>query len=409
MHLLARKEWFGHLFMDRETEALFSVNATLDTSSLKPRMLEVPGPDGTLRRPDRLTVRDTVPKRPDVLVGPITVEFYPTSVCNERCQGFCYFGDRLNSSGSQFPEHKIPLLIQNLLRAGVFQLTILGGEPFLYRHLTALLDEAGTHEFVISLSTNGTVDRPDVLERIQAWGVHLNISLHSHLPGIHDAMVARKGAFRRTVSTIQSLSSAGRAPHISIVLTRSNHFAIGETIDFLGDLGVRAISLLHTQKTGYARQDSDELLDFRSYSQAVAAAAVRARAHDIHIQVTTNYPFLLTQDLRFTYGTGLESVLYGHPDGRRTVYILSDGAVIGTMYQNLKHPAVAGNSLTDDLGAIWATSQAFEELRSMKPPADCFACEHLDHCRGGSPENWRLGPSEGLPKCPKFDPFLKAE
>lgn len=411
MDVLIRRESFGYLAMDRKSESLFVMQGTDNVDLSDPSALRMPAGRGTYASPNSIEVRPSVVRRDDILVAPTLVEFYPTRVCNERCPNFCYFGDILNTKAPSFPSECLVPFLDNLRRAGVFQLVVLGGEPFLYRHLPLLLEEAASREFVVSLSTNGTHWRPEVVERVIDLEVHLNVSLHSHEQDVHDRIVGREGAFVRTVRTIHALVQRGTAPHISVVLTHDNHARITDTIRFLHDIGINSASVLHTQNTGFARHTHKRLLDFERYVEAAASATEQADRFNMALQATTNYPFLVVKGMRYTLGSGLDDLLYGHPDGRRVVYVLDDGSILGTLYQDLRRPKALGNCVTDDLAALWANSDDLDLLRRRKPPAACLSCTHFSYCRGG-PLQDRSGDvvvQSTLPRCPLFDTHLAAE
>jgi radical SAM protein with 4Fe4S-binding SPASM domain len=408
--LLARREAFGYLFMDRASETLYVLKTDQDVDLSEPSIVQVPDPRGNSVAPSTIVTRQTQVIRADILVAPTVVEFYPTRVCNEKCPQFCYFGDRLNTRGNAFPAEHISYLISNLWQAGVFQLVILGGEPFLYQPLPLLLKEAGSRQFVISLSTNGTHWRADVIEQVVEFGVHLNVSFHSHKPDVHDAMVGRDGAFQRTLRTIKRLAETAKPPHISVVLTKENADYIADTVDFLCDVGVRSISILHTQNTGYARKSRHNLLEFSEYVRAARSATRRADVHDIALQTTTNYPFLVVDGMTFNVGSGLAHLLYGHPDGRRVLYVLDDGSVVGTLYQDLIQPQRLGNVITDDLADIWHSNKALERIRTSDINQACLHCVHFAYCRGGPPQDLSSAPSSiNLPHCPIYVPDLSCE
>lgn len=396
--------------MDRAHETLYVLKTDQDVDLSDPSIVQVPDTRGNSVVPSSIVMRHTNVIRPDILAAPTLVEFYPTKVCNERCPTFCYFGDRLNTRGTAFPTEHISDFVDNLCEAGVFQLVILGGEPFFYHPLPLLLEKAGSRQFVISLSTNGTHWRADVIDLVLEFDVHLNVSFHSHKPEVHDAIVGRPGAFHRTLCTIERLAKAGKPPHISVVLTKANADRIADTIDFLCELGVRSLSLLHTQNTGYARKNRHNLLEFSAYVRAAKVAVSRADERDIALQATTNYPFLVVDGMTFNIGSGLGHILYGHPDGRRVLYVLDDGSIVGTLYQDLSRPQSLGNVTRDDIGAIWRGNGTLEKIRTRGVNVACLDCVHFAYCRGGPPQELSCAiSSTDLPQCPLFDPDLTSE
>lgn len=406
---VARRESFGYLLMNTDTEQLYAVRTerTLDFSD--PSLYEFESALGRAESPERIIFRNSYVRRADILSAPTVIEFNPTSVCNEKCH-FCYVGDWLNTDTLQFPKDQIVPFVENLLDAGVFRLIVLGGEPFLYKHLAMLVDTACESGLVVSLSTNGTIDRPDVWERIISHRVHLNVSFHSHIPEIEDAIVGKVGAHRATSRTIGRLCMAGFSPHVSLVVTIENVERVEETVQYLHDLGVKNISLLHTQGSGSANLAQDRCVDFDRYKRACYGATRRADGLNMAISATTNFPFLLYDGLSFNVGNGLEQFMYGHPDGRRVMYVLNDGRVVGTLYQDLRSPEVAGNVLRDRLADVWATSPVLERIRNLRAKESCFNCRHFAYCRGGPTGNLTsIVGDPSLPNCPLFTQLVVTE
>jgi len=102
--------------------------------------------------------------------------------------------------------------------------------------------------------------------------------------------------------------------------------------------------------------------------------------------------------------------MYGHPDGRRILYVLNDGRIVGTLYQDLRAPSVAGNVIRDELWEVWAASPVLHEIRNRKPKENCLACKHIEYCRGGPPGNLEKWPGDfSVPNCPLFMPLLVTE
>lgn len=327
--------------------------------------------------------------------------------CNERCY-FCYAGDYLNHNGPQLSKENIRPIIENFTQAGVFQLVLLGGEPFLYRHLPQLLDEVAKTHFIVSLSTNATVDREDIWERIIEYDVHLNISLHSVISDVGDRIVGRAGATRCVLARIERLIAAGHPPHASMVLTKDNLASAVDTIRCLVELGVDSLSIFHTAGLGYARRHPEKCVPFSVFASIFADAKAVADEAGIVITPVTNYPFLMKSPPRFS-NMSLAPLLYGTTDGSRVLYVLNDGRALASLYGNPQDMTL-GNVISEDLVDIWSNSLALDKIRSLQPRQACLSCRHYTYCRGGPLSNRAILESPtALPRCPVYDPHLALE
>nr|MDG6971112.1 SPASM domain-containing protein [Nitrososphaerota archaeon] len=248
----------------------------------------------------------------------------------------------------------------------------------------------------------GCADTPHPRRRVDAAGGI------GDLPEVEDQIVGHVGAFEKVVQTLKTLVGRGFSPHVSIVVTKENVEGIEETIAFLHGLGIRGLSLLHTQDSGTARLSREKSVDFETYRQACYRGVKQADSCDMTLSATTNYPFLLFPGLKFGSRIGLSEMMYGHPDGRRIMYVTGSGSVLGTLYQNLSNPIVAGNILTDDLTELWNSSPVFESIRRRKANSRCLDCEHYEYCRGGPPYPLENA-SPSAPRCPLYEPLLVNE
>ncbi|MCL1996908.1 MAG: radical SAM protein [Defluviitaleaceae bacterium] len=87
------------------------------------------------------------------------VYIHLTMDCNLSC-GYCYQKENLNTSTSM-PVDKWLKILDSIKSAGATNLTVTGGEPFLYENLLDVVKHAKGLGFYISLLTNGTLMSPD--------------------------------------------------------------------------------------------------------------------------------------------------------------------------------------------------------------------------------------------------------
>ncbi len=406
-HLLARRENFGYLFLERTDELLFAVHTTSGLDFSEPSQFLFRDSHGELIPARSITVVPSRYHRADRLSAPTYVELYPTMSCNERCY-FCYAGDFLNNNGPQLSRDNIPKVIDNIAGSGVFQLVILGGEPFLYRHLPALLDEAAKTSMVVALSTNATVDRQDVWERIFSYDVHLNLSIHSTNTELGDRIVGKPGATARALRKIHDMTAASVSPHVSMVLTQDNRGDAVNTVRTLVGLGIDSISIFHTAGLGYATRNADKCVSFDQFAAIFDEAEIVANSAGAVLTPVTNYPFLLKNPPQFPH-LPLAALLYGTTDGRRVLYVLNDGRVLASIYGNSEEMTL-GNLLLEDLATLWNTSPVLARIDQLPAHPACADCEHYTYCRGGPLSNRVSGAaSADVPHCPVHVPHLVLE
>ena len=94
--------------------------------------------------------------------------------------------------------------------AGVFFLTISGGEPLLRNDLFAIIRRARELTFNVKLKTNAILIREKEAAMIRELGVEtVQVSIYSHRPEVHDAITKVKGSLDRSLDAIRFLVSQG--------------------------------------------------------------------------------------------------------------------------------------------------------------------------------------------------------
>ena len=108
---------------------------------------------------------------------PLNVQLDLTYRCNERCI-HCYLDH--HDHGEMTTARKLRMLLEQMAEAGVFYLTISGGEILMRRDFFEILEYARELTFCIKLKTNGILIRKKEADRIKALGVEsVQISIYS--------------------------------------------------------------------------------------------------------------------------------------------------------------------------------------------------------------------------------------
>jgi MoaA/NifB/PqqE/SkfB family radical SAM enzyme len=152
---------------------------------------------------------------------PLSVQLDLTYTCNERCV-HCYLD---HEDHGEMTTDEITALLDQLAAAGVFFLTLSGGEIFMRRDFFTILEHAKKLRFSVKLKTNAVMITRKRAERIAKIGVEsVQISLYSHRAEVHDAITKLPGSFERTVKGARLLRECAVNVSFANVLMRGNEY-----------------------------------------------------------------------------------------------------------------------------------------------------------------------------------------
>src|SRR5438270_5581508 len=161
---------------------------------------------------------------------PLSVQLDLTYRCNERCV-HCYLD---HHDHGEMTTAEIKDLLDQMAEAGVFYLTISGGEILMRRDFFQILEHARLRTFCIKLKTNGILIRKQEADRIKNLGVEtVQISIYSHISEVHDAITKLPGSLKQSLEAIRRL----RAHGIHVIM--ANVLMVQNVHDYAG---VRALA-----------------------------------------------------------------------------------------------------------------------------------------------------------------------
>ena len=165
---------------------------------------------------------------------PLSVQLDLTYRCNEQCV-HCYLD---HDDHGEMTSAEIKHLLEEMADAGVFILTLSGGEIFLRKDFFEILEHARALTFCIKLKTNAVLIREAQAARLRELGVEsIQVSIYSHRPEVHDAITKVRGSLRRSIRAIRFLKSQGLKVIIANVLMTENmqdYRGVQELADELG-------------------------------------------------------------------------------------------------------------------------------------------------------------------------------
>ncbi len=305
--------------------------------------------------------------------APYRMDLAVTYRCNNACT-HCY-----NARSRSFPEMDTAQwkkVLERLWRIGIPHIVFTGGEPTLRPDLPDLIACAVQKGQIVGLNTNGRrLQDPAYVQSLVDAGLdHVQITLESHDPAIHDLMVAAPGAWQETVAGVRNALATRLFVMTNTTMLQHNAPYLAETLEFLNALQVPTIGLNGLIYSGRGAAVGAGLTENELGNLLSTAKAFTERSGQRLIWYTP------TQYCRFNpldSGLGIK----GCTAALYNMCVEPDGSVLPcqSYYESL------GNILEDDLDSIWNHELALSIRERKYIPSACHDCELLTTCGGGCP------------------------
>jgi radical SAM protein with 4Fe4S-binding SPASM domain len=293
-----------------------------------------------------------------------SIQIELTRTCNLRCP-YCH-----SESGPWHKKSGISLeslreLLTQAADLGCMTVDFTGGEPLVHRHWYEVLSFARQLGLVVTLHSNGTLLSEAVLQRLSSLPLrHLQVSLDSHLPDVHDACRGMPGAWAKSIQAIRRAKELGMRVRVAIVAHSKNRDHFREAVTYFeSELGV-SVNMDRVVNVGGERTAHWGLTTSEYYE--LIAPLLRGRA------VSTRVCETAVQDLnmsRIEPNCGVAHSL---------LYVTADGeiALCPTMTSR-NNPEFKSPLLTDmDLRTAWEESDYFIGHRFLN-------CRNVNICPSG--------------------------
>jgi len=348
-----------------------SKTARADFAEVRDQIEQLIKPDGPC--PIHELELDLLPPFSETPSAPYRMDLALTYRCNANCP-HCY-----NLRPRNYPEMTTDQwrrVIDQLWEIGIPHICFTGGESTLREDLGDLISHAETKGQITGLLTNGIrLSDHRYVESLASAGLdHVQVTIESHLPEEHDRMVGTPGAWERTVQGIRNVLQQGFYVMTNTTLLASNTPDIGDTIDFLADLGVPTVGFNALIYSGRGRTVGTGILEA---DLAPVLEIVRARSNQHGQRLIWYTP---TQYCHFD-PVQMQLGVKGCSAARYNMCVEPDGAVIPC--QSYYEPV--GNILQDPWESIWNHDLSLWLRERRYVPKECDACPMLKECGGGCP------------------------
>ena len=294
---------------------------------------------------------------------PLSVHLDLTYRCNERCV-HCYLD---HHDHGEMSTAEIKDLLDQMAAAGVFYLTISGGEILMRRDFFEILEHARLRTFCIKLKTNGILIRKQEADRINALGVEsVQISIYSHIPEVHDAITKLPGSLEQSIEAIRRLRAHGIHVVIANVLMAQNVTDYAGVRALAAELGAQ----FTMDPTITPMMDGDRsILDLN-----VDEAALREVFRNESLVGASIEEFCAP-----TQGPDADQLdMLPCSAGHTACYV----SPYGDVYPCVQFPLPSGNVRSTKFVDIWRDSPQLNEVRSitLRDMPTCSKCTHGGTC-----------------------------
>jgi radical SAM protein with 4Fe4S-binding SPASM domain len=293
---------------------------------------------------------------------PLSVQLDLTYRCNERCI-HCYLD---HDDHGEMTTSEIKGLLDQMADAGVFFLTISGGEILMRRDFFEILEHAHARTFSIKLKTNGVLIRKKEAERMHALGVEsVQISVYSHRAEVHDAITKMPGSFRQSIEAIRLLRTLGLHVTIANVLMVQNAQDYPGVRALAAELGAKCT----LDPTITPMMDGDRSILELNVDKAALREVFRDAALVGNVEEFCAPP----------QGVDADALdMLPCSAGHTACYV----SPYGDVYPCVQFPLPSGNVRRTKFVDIWRDSPQLKEVRSitLRDMPSCSQCTHGATC-----------------------------
>ncbi|HEY4580731.1 MAG TPA: radical SAM protein [Candidatus Acidoferrales bacterium] len=293
---------------------------------------------------------------------PLSVQVDLTYRCNEQCV-HCYLD---HEDHGEMTTLEFKHLFDELAEAGVFFLTMSGGEILMRKDFFEILEYARALKFCVKLKTNAVLIRERQADRMRSLGVHsVQISIYSHRPEVHDAITKIPGSLKRSVEAIRFLKAQGLKVTIANVLMLQNIQDYPGVKALANELGVEST----LDPTITPKMDGDRSLLDLNVDNAALRRVFRDESLVGNVEEFCTPPKNVNDD---------DLDLLPCSAGHTACYV----SPYGDVYPCVQFPLPSGNVRRTPFLDIWRHSDQLKEVRSItaRDLPSCSQCTHIGSC-----------------------------
>lgn len=323
-------------------------------------------------------------KRRNYLSAPLEVSIYPTANCQLNCK-FCYFKSKRNYYVKNLSSRDWIDILKQLKENKVISLSILGGEPTLYKEIDDLLRYVDCIQLKTTITTNGVNIKDSTFRLIcdSKW-ITPTISLQA-LNSKNEQLMGIKS--EKIVQTVKKFIKNKKIPRINTVYTIQTINDICAMIDFCVENGIKEY---YVNAYMPIRQNKKYCYDFDVYKNLneTINRYVFNKGYDEKIYVSVLGCLLYSSyydELPNPVTNEYENKIYGCEAGSTKIEIMPNGDVFPCAAFDINDFDYK-NILDLGFNTLWNNGNYLNHVRSYKTKdKKCVKCKYCNFCNGGCP------------------------
>ena len=317
---------------------------------------------------------------------PIQASLYLSSSCQLNCK-FCFYDSKRKIYKNIRKCDDWIALIKKLKEYGIVYLSILGGEPTMYKDIDTILKFIDISKIKTTITTNGYYIKDSTFDIIcNSKYITPTVSLQSlnndtnkYLMGI-DSINA--------VNTLKRFLREGKIPRINTVITNQSEKEICDIVDFCVNNGISDFYVdVYVENNTNAKLLKHTFREYRLLKEKVDNYIIKnGYTNKIFFQLQGCLLYSAYSDnIDSELETDYEKIKYGCEGGNTKIEIMPNGDVYPCVMfdaEQFKYDNVFDRDIKD----IWYNSSYINFLRNYRcKNKTCMECKFYSFCNGGCP------------------------
>ncbi|MBQ7592906.1 MAG: radical SAM protein [Synergistaceae bacterium] len=318
-----------------------------------------------------------------------------TGKCNFRCK-HCFISIP-NAPIFELNHDKIMNIINQLAEAGVFQVSLTGGEPFIRDDFFEIIDALTERNITISwINTNGSFITEKVLNEFAKRNVRPLFMISYDGFGWHDWLRGVPGAEEKVNRVFELCRDMGFPVQANMVIHKGNSHVLRESINHLASIGVKSIKTLYAANVGeWLKRNGQGAMSIEDMCNMYLEYIPHYYEDGMPMNIEFTSFFRASKNFPDRYGIvcykeeynplnhilcgAIRNYAYISPDGRVLPCTVYDGFNIRENYPTLFEKSFAECvSAPDFLNLVTMTTSKLHEANEK-----CRTCKFNKHCDGG--------------------------